>query len=102
MTLRTIFEELYANAAIRATAERPGESFRQLGKGAAILVRAQGRKRQVILSRRGAPVGEAEIATFRRDGQIPEHAARVDYPATRRMHFTALTWEEAQLDLFDD
>lgn len=101
MSLRSIFEELYATAAARASDARPGEAFRQLGKGAAIRVRVLGRRRQVILSRKGAPVGEPEILTFRRDGAVPEYATRQDYPGQQGMHYVALTWEEAQLALLE-
>jgi hypothetical protein len=97
MSLRSIFSERYAAAAALQTAEKPGEAFTQLKQGAAITVRVQGRKRQVILSRHKVFVSEAEIATFRRDGRIPPDATRADYTTRRdgRCH-VALTWEEAQ------
>jgi hypothetical protein len=97
MSLRSIFSERYAAAAALQTAEKPGEAFASLRQGATIRVRVHGRRRQVILGRQGAPVGEGEIATFRRDGRIPAEATREDYPPTTlRWFFVALTWEEAQ------
>ena len=93
MTLRSIFREGYALAAQRQTPDRPGEYYRGLAGGADIRIRAQGRKRQVILGRRRVAVSEEEIRTFRRDGEIPEHAARRDYVARGGWRYVALTWE---------
>lgn len=84
MSLRTVFKELYAAAEQRQTAARPGEALRVLKQGAEVTVRAQGRRRQVILSRRRVPVSEVEIKTFMRDGEIPDHAVRRDWPKTAR------------------
>ncbi len=56
--LRRVFETLYAEALARAQPERRGEAHRRLGNGATITVRAQGARRQVLLGRQGAPVGE--------------------------------------------
>ena len=103
MSLTAIFEELYATAAARATDDAPGESLRMLRQGAEVRVRVQGRRRQVILGRARVPVGEVEVATFRRDGQIPGHAERQDWPRTRRgWCYISLTWETDQIGLFDD
>lgn len=102
MSLPAIFAELYASAAARQAADRPGEALRMLRQGAQVRVRVCGRRRQVILGRARVPVSEAEIATFRRDGQIPDHAARQDWPKTRRgWCYISLRWEEGQIDLFD-
>jgi hypothetical protein len=99
MTLRHVFLELYEVALARATPAQRGESFRRLKNGATITVRAQGRKRQVLLGRQSAPVGEGEEATFRRDGQIPADAERREYQAGP-WHYVALTWE-APPELWD-
>jgi hypothetical protein len=94
MTLRSTFTRLYAEAAARQRDDAPGESYAALRHGADIKVRVQGRRRQIILGRQGAPVGEGEIVTFRRDGSIPPEATRADYQA-RRWHYVALSWEAA-------
>ncbi|HMQ29168.1 MAG TPA: hypothetical protein PKD53_00505 [Chloroflexaceae bacterium] len=94
MSLFHIFKELYATA----IAGRP--AFRRLKSGATIKVRAKGRRRQVILGRAGAPVGEGEEQTFRRDGEIPDAAARQEYQSGP-WHYVALTWEEPP-GLFDE
>ncbi len=91
--LRRVFETLYAEALARAADDRRGEASRRLGNGATVAVRAQGVRRQVLLGRQGAPVGEAEVVTFRRDGGVPGDAERRDY-AAGRWHYVALTWEE--------
>ena len=97
MSLPRLFTELYAAA---VTTGRP--AFRRLRQGATVKVRVDGRRRQVILGRQGAPVGEAEEATFRRDGRVPDDAARVAYdPTPDRWHYVAYTWEEPP-GLFDD
>lgn len=96
MSLPTLFRRLYAEA------EQRGEAFAKLQQGATVKVRAAGRKRQVILGRCGAPVGDGEETTFRRDGRIPEGAGRVAYePTSAGWHYVALTWEE-EPGLFDD
>lgn len=100
MSLPKIFAELYAEAAARATPSQRGESFKRLQQGATITVRSQGRRRQVLLGRQLAPVGEVEIETFRRDGRIPADAERRDYQAGP-WHYVALTWEEPP-GLFDE
>lgn len=99
MSLTRIFEQLYADAAARERPDARGEAVKRLGRGAAITVRTQGRKRQVLLGRQLAPVGEAEIDTFRRDGGVPSDAERRDY-AAGRWHYVALTWDAAPT-LFD-
>ena len=93
MSLRSIFSELYKEAAARATADAPGEAIKYLGQGAEITVRSQGRKRQVILSRRGVFVSETEVATFRRDGQIPPDAVQTAYASRDDRKHIVLTWE---------
>lgn len=94
MTLRSVFTGLYAEAEARQTAERPGEAYKALQKGADIKIRVLGRKRQVILGRRGAPVGEKEIDTFRVHGGIPAEAERRDWPRTPAgWCFVELRWE---------
>lgn len=94
MTLRSTFRELYATAAARAAGDTPGEAYRVLGKGATIRVRVLGRQRQVILGRQRVPVSEAEITTFRRDGDIPPDATRRDWPRTPAgWCFVELRWE---------
>lgn len=96
MSLPSLFRRLYAEA------EHRGEAAAALQQGATVKVRAAGRKRQVILGRRGVPVGDAEETTFRRDGRIPEGATRVAYePTSAGWHYVALTWEE-EPGLFDD
>lgn len=65
MSLRSRFAELYA------TAELQGEARAQLAGGAALLVRVGGERRQVVISRQGAPVGMVETDTFCAHGQIP-------------------------------
>jgi hypothetical protein len=96
MSLRSIFSERYAEATARQRDDAPGEAFAQLKQGAAITVRVQGRRRQVILSRHKVFVSEAEIATFRRDGRIPPDATRADYTSRDGRCHVALTWEEPQ------
>jgi hypothetical protein len=93
MTLRSTFTRLYAEASARQTAERPGESYVALRQGATVRVRVRGRERQVILGRPRVSVSEAEIVTFRRDGQIPPDAARTDYADARGWRYVALRWE---------
>lgn len=93
MSLRRIFEECYAEAEKRATPERFGDAYRRLAKGAEIRVRSQGRRRQVVLSRQGAPVGDVEEVIFRRDGGIPPEAERRAYATVSGWHYVALTWE---------
>lgn len=100
MSLVHIFKELYATAAARDTPHTAGESFRKLKNGATIKVKAQGRRRQVILGRAGAPVGEGEEQTFRRDGEIPADAERQEFQAGP-WHYVALTWTEPP-GLFDE
>lgn len=101
MSLRTIFRELYAAAQARAAPGQRGEAVRQLGRGARIAVRVQGRRRQVLLGRSGVFVSEEEVATFRRDGDIPEIADATQYVTAGNWHTVALTWEEPP-GLFDE
>lgn len=96
MSLPGLFRRLYAEA------EQRGEAFASLQQGATVKVRAAGRKRQVILGRRGVPVGDGEEVTFRRDGRIPQGAERLAYePTPAGWHYVAYTWEE-EPGLFDD
>lgn len=99
MSLTRVFDQLYADAAARERPDARGEAVKRLGRGATITVRVQGRRRQVLLGRQLAPVGEAEVDTFRRDGAIPADAERRDYRAGP-WHYVALTWEAAP-SLFD-
>lgn len=99
MTLRSTFRELYATAEARQAEGRPGEAYKALRQGATVKVRVLGRRRQVILGRRGAPVGEVEIVTFRRDGDIPQAAERNDYADDKGWHYVALRWERQQAAL---
>lgn len=99
MSLRSQFATLYAEAEARSSRGRRGEALKSLKGGAEIRVRAEGRRRQVVLGRRGAPVGEVEEQTFRRDGQIPPDAERAEYQC-RDWHYVALSWEMPPL-LFD-
>jgi hypothetical protein len=88
VTLRRIFEELYATAALQ------GEASRQLAQGAAILVRVDGQRRQVVLSRQGVPLGTIEIITFQAHGGIPDYAVGVSYlPTASGRYRVAFTWE---------
>lgn len=97
MSLPRLFTRLYGEA---ATTGRP--AVVRLQQGATVKVRVANRKHQVILGRRGVAVGEVEEATFRRDGRIPESAARVAYdPTPDGWHYVAYTWEEPP-GLFDD
>jgi hypothetical protein len=97
MSLRSTFDRLYKEAGARQTADRPGEAVASLRQGATIRVRVHDRRRQVILGRQGAPVGEGEVATFRRDGRVPAEATREDYaPTATRWFFVALRWETPQ------
>lgn len=94
MSLTTIFRELYASAATGRSA------YKALGQGATIRVRADGRRRQVILGRRGASIGLGEDATFRRDGRIPAEAVGVCWFATASGEWlVSYTWEERTLTL---
>jgi hypothetical protein len=64
MTLRSVFAGLFAEATARQRDATPGTAYKALRGGADIRVRVLGQRRQIILGRRGAPVGETEIATF--------------------------------------
>ena len=92
MSLRQIFQELYAAAELRAIGSQRGEAARELAGGASITVRQQERRRQVILSRQGAPVSLVEEATFCRDGQIPPDAARAEHQRGGLCR-VSFTWE---------
>lgn len=98
MTLRSRFAELYATAELR------GEARAQLAGGAALLVRVGGERRQVVISRQGAPVGMVETDTFVAHGNIPAAAAGVCWLPTRAgLYRVSFTWEvpAPPLTLFD-
>jgi hypothetical protein len=99
MSLRSTIATLYAEAAARQSAAAYGDAYKALRGGADIRVRVRGRRRQIILGRRGAPVGEVEIVTFRRDGNVPADAERTDYAAPSGWHYVALSWT-APLPMF--
>jgi hypothetical protein len=92
MTLRSVFADLFVEASARQRGGVYGDAYKALRGGADIRVRVLGQRRQIILGRRGAPVGETEVATFRRDGGVPDDAARRDYAAPSAWHYVALTW----------
>lgn len=96
MSLRRIFEEMYAIVE-GATRHLPwAETSRTLGQGARVTVRASGPRRQVILARQGAPVGLVETDTFIAHGRIPDDAAGVCYPPTPAgLYRVSFTWEIA-------
>lgn len=93
MSLRSTFRAMYAAAAACQAGETPGEAYRVLKGGAEIRVRVAGKKHQVVLSRHRVFVSEDEIRTFRRDGDIPEHATRENYRTRDTRCHVALTWE---------
>jgi hypothetical protein len=93
MTLRSTITTLYAEASARQCPASYGDAYKALRGGADIRVRILGQRRQIILGRRGAPVGETEITTFRRDGNVPESARRADYAAPSGWHYVALSWD---------
>jgi hypothetical protein len=97
VSLRTIFETLYAEA------EAAGEASRQLAQGARVTVRVRADRRQVILSRQGAPVGLVETDTFIAYGRIPAAAEGVCYLPRAGLYRVAYTWETPPppLTLFD-
>ena len=92
MTLRSVFAGLFAEATARQAGGVYGDAYKALRGGADIRVRILGQRRQIILGRRGAPVGETEIATFRRDANVPDDATRCDYAAPSGWHYVALSW----------
>jgi hypothetical protein len=93
MTLRSVFAVLFAEATARQREATPGTAYKALRGGADIRVlRVLGQRRQIILGRRGAPVGETEIATFRRDANVPDDATRRDYINRQGWHRVALSW----------
>jgi hypothetical protein len=92
MTLRSTFASLFAEATARQRGGVYGDAYKALKGGADIRVRILGLRRQIILGRRGAPVGEVEITTFRRDGNVPADAERRDYAAPGGWHYVALSW----------
>jgi hypothetical protein len=96
MTLRSVFATLFAEASARQRGGVYGDAYKALRGGADIRVRVMDQRRQIILGRRGAPVGETEIATFRRDANVPDDAERRDYAAPSGWHYVALRWEAPQ------
>ena len=101
MSLQRVFATLYAEARGREAPGQRGEALKQLQHGAQVTVRVQGRRRQVLLGRAGTFVSETEVATFRRDGEIPEDAERSEFVTAGGWYTVALTWDEAP-GLFDE
>lgn len=92
MTLRRVFDDLYAAAALQ------GEASRQLAGGAALRVRVEGRRRQVILSQTGAPLGLVELTTFEAHGRIPEDATAVCWlPSPGGVWRVSYSWETPEV-----
>lgn len=89
MSLRRLFDRLYAEA------EVAGEASATLQGGAAVRVRVAGRRRQVVLSRQGAPVGAVELITFQGCGRIPDAAEGVCWLPRAGLYRVSYTWEEA-------
>jgi hypothetical protein len=93
MSLLSTIAALYAEAAARQRPGVPGKAYKALKGGASIAALVLGQRRQLILGRQGAPVGETEITTFRRDGNVPESATRRDYRTAKGWHYVALSWD---------
>lgn len=90
MSLRARFTQLYA------TAELQGSAVAELEGGAALRVRVAGGRRQVVISRQGAPVGLVETTTFCAHGQIPDDAEGVCWlPTVLDTYRVSFTWEVA-------
>jgi len=89
MTLTGIYTELHRQAA------RTGQDRRQeLRNGARIAVRVRDGVVTLTISRKGKPVGDTELITFRRDCGVPATAARypLDEQATRKDEAGLIWW----------
>lgn len=88
MSLRSRFANLYATAATQ------GSATAELEGGAVLTVKADGRRRQVVIARPGVPVGLTETDTFVVHGDIPPWATGVCYfPTKAELFRVVFTWE---------
>jgi hypothetical protein len=80
--------------ALLTAARAQGEAQGDLEDGMGVLVRVKDERHQLVFRRQGAPIGLVEAISLRVAGDVPDHAAAVNYPPTDAgVHRLSLTWE---------
>lgn len=102
-SLPRLLADLLAEADLRGeTAEKRLEHGAIL-KARSRLAEVEGgrvRRRQLLISRAGVEPGDVELATFRRDGRVPEHAEEARYWRERDdRHTVTYTWDAPAIAL---